>query len=508
MLKVNPNVSENSWMNQVIKPEEYEKHMENGKDFIDDDQIWNTINKAQEPDKERVREIMARSFDIKTLSPDEIATLIKVKDPEVWDEMYKMADKIKKKVYDNRIVTFAPLYCGNYCVNNCLYCGFRSENTNEKRVCLSMEDIKKEAEVLAGEIGHKRVIAVYGEHPKTDADYIADSIKAMYSVSVKTKHGHSEIRRVNINSAPFCVDDLRKLHEVGIGTYQVFQETYHHDTYKKLHPANTIKGNYPWRLYVHHRAYEAGIDDVAIGALFGLYDWRFEVLGLLHHAIELENKFGVGPHTISFPRLTPASNSPLFNKPDNQKYFVSDEDFKKIVCLLRLAVPYTGLIITAREKKEIRDDVMFVGCTQTDASTVIGIGGYAANTGMQELDEQQFMLGDTRSLDELIGDFARKGVITSFCTSGYRCGRTGDQIMEMLKAGHEKHFCKLNAILTFREWLDDFASEETKKAGEQVIRKEIEQVKAQTPSVFSKKLYDTTMAYYERICNGERDLFI
>jgi 2-iminoacetate synthase len=371
-----------------------------------------------------------------------------------------------------------------------------------------MEDIKKEAEVIAGKIGHKRVIAVYGEHPKTDANYIADSIKAMYTVSVKTKHGHSEIRRVNINAAPFCVDDLRKLHEVGIGTYQVFQETYHHETYKKLHPANTIKGNYPWRLYVHHRAYEAGIDDVAIGALFGLYDWRFEVLGLLHHAIELENKFGVGPHTISFPRLTPASNSPLFNDPDLGKYFVSDEDFKKIVCLLRLAVPYTGLIITAREKKEIRDDVMFVGCTQTDASTVIGIGGYAADTGMQELDEQQFMLGDTRSLDELIGDFARKGVITSFCTSGYRCGRTGDQIMTLLKAGHEKHFCKLNAILTFREWLDDFASEETKKAGEKVIRKEIEEVKAQTPTVFSKKLYDTTMAYYERICNGERDLFI
>jgi 2-iminoacetate synthase len=231
-------------------------------------------------------------------------------------------------------------------------------------------------------------------------------------------------------------------------------------------------------------------------------------MGLLYHAIELEQRFGVGPHTISFPRLTPASNSPLFKLADHQKYFVSDEDFKKIVTLIRLAVPYTGLIITARERKEVRDDVLFVGCTQTDASTVIGIGGYAKNTSCQNIDEQQFMLGDTRSLEELIHDLAKRGVITSFCTAGYRCGRTGDQIMDMLKKGHEKHFCKLNAILTYREWLDDFASEETRKAGEEVIRKEIDEVKKQTPTVFSKKLYDLTMSYYERISNGERDLYI
>lgn len=509
MHQVNCQASEKSWINQVIKPEEYEKHMVNGKDFIDDDQIWKTINTAEEPSLERVREIMAKSLAIKTLSPDELATLIKVKNPDTWNEMYAMADKVKKKVYDNRIVTFAPLYCSNYCVNNCLYCGFRSENKDEKRMCLDLEALKKEVEVLAGQIGHKRVIAVYGEHPMTGGDFIAESIKTIYSVSVKTKKGHGEIRRVNVNAAPLSVADLRKLHEVGIGTYQVFQETYHHETYRRMHPENTIKGNYPWRLYVHHRAYEAGIDDVAIGVLFGLYDWRFEVLGLLQHAIELETKFGVGPHTISFPRITPASNSPLFKESDHQQYFVSDEDFKKIVCLIRLAVPYTGMIITARETKEIRDDVMFVGCTQTDASTVIGIGGYAAqNSKQQNIDEQQFMLGDTRTLDELIHDLAKKGVITSFCTSGYRCGRTGDQIMDMLKSGHEKHFCKLNAILTYREWLDDFASEETKKAGEEVIRKEIDQVKAQTPTVFSKKLFETTMAYYERIANGERDLYI
>lgn len=508
MYLVNPNVPDSAWINNVIKPEEYEKYLDNGKDFIDDDKIWQQINDSEEPSSERVREILAKSFAIQTLSPEDLATLIKVKDPQMWQEMYEMAAKVKHKIYDNRIITFAPLYCGNSCVNNCMYCGFRSDNAHEKRMRLTQEEIKAEAEVIAGKIGHKRVIAVYGEHPSTDADYIAESIKTIYSAQVKTRKGRGEIRRVNINAAPFSVDNLRKLHEVGIGTYQVFQETYHHETYKKLHPAHTIKANYPWRLYVHHRAYEAGIDDVAIGCLFGLYDWRFEVMGLLYHARELETRFGVGPHTISFPRITEASDSPLFKEADHRKHFVSDADFKKIVTLLRLAVPYTGMIITARERREIRDDVMFVGCTQTDASTVIGIGGYAKNSGEQAIDEQQFMLGDTRSLEELIADLAKRGVITSFCTAGYRCGRTGDQIMDLLKKGHEKHFCKLNAILTYREWLDDFASEETKKLGEIVIRKEIEEVKKNTPLIFSQKLYDLTMQYYERILNGERDLYI
>lgn len=508
MQLVNDKVPASSWINKVIKPEEYEHYLSEGKDFIDDEKIWEQINSSQKPTNERVREILAKSLSVKTLSTDELATLLKVEDPAMWQEMYEMADKIKHKIYDNRIITFAPIYCSNHCVNNCLYCGFRSGNAQEKRERLSMEQIKAEAAAIAGRIGHKRVIAVYGEHPDSDADYIAESIKSIYEVSVKTRKGHSEIRRVNINAAPMSIADLKKLHEVGIGTYQVFQETYHHDTYRKVHPVNTVKGNYQWRLYVHHRAYQAGIDDVAIGCLFGLYDWRFDIMGLLYHTHELEQRFGVGPHTISFPRLTPASNSPLFKESDLKKYFVSDEDFKKIVTLLRLAVPYTGLIVTARESKEVRDEVLFVGCTQTDASTDIGIGGYAKNSGNQKIDEQQFMLGDTRSLEELVHDLAKRGVITSFCTAGYRCGRTGEQIMGLLKQGTEKHFCKLNAILTYREWLDDFAGEETKKIGEEVIRKEIEEVKKQTPTVFSKKLYDLTMDYYERISNGERDLFI
>ena len=298
-----------------------------------------------------------------------------------------------------------------------------------------------------------------------------------------------------------CIDDLKMLKEVGIGTYQVFQETYHHDTYAKIHPEGTIKGNYQWRLYCHHRAQEAGVDDVALGILFGLYDWRFEVMGLLYHARDLEKHFGIGPHTISFPRLEPAANTPFIQQ---TKYKVSDEEFKKLIAVIRLSVPYTGMILTAREPAHIRRDIISSGMiTQTDASTKIGIGAYSDRYTEQELERQQFELGDTRSLDEVIRELAEMGYITSFCTAGYRCGRTGDRIMTLLRTGKEAVFCKLNAVLTFREWLDDFASEETKIAGEKVIQKEIEELKEKV----SEKVYNKLLEYYRRIQNGERDLY-
>jgi len=287
----------------------------------------------------------------------------------LWEEMFETAGEIKRKVYDNRIVTFAPLYCSNLCVNNCLYCAFRRENSVEKRRRLTLQEVKDEAEVLAGEIGHKRLIAVYGEHPASDANYIADTIRAIYDVKVKTKNGYGQIRRVNVNASPMSISDLEMLRDVGIGTYQVFQETYHHETYQQVHPVGTLKSNYPWRLYALHRALDAGVDDVAIGVLFGLYDWRFEVMGLLFHARELEKRFnGIGPHTISFPRLEPAANTPFTHE---SKYKVSDRDFKRLVSVIRLSVPYTGMIITARERADIKKDVIPIGCTQTDASTRI-----------------------------------------------------------------------------------------------------------------------------------------
>ncbi len=494
------------WVDNVIKQDEIDKYLINGKDFIDEKEIWGKINSNKSPDNDRIREILKKSLNVERLEPDEVAALMHVEDPEVWKEMRKVALEVKKKVYDNRIVFFAPLYCANKCVNNCAYCGFRCENKDEKRTVLSMEEVIKEAESMI-DIGHKRMIVVYGEHAESDADYMAETISTIYSAKRKTPKGsgYNTIRRVNVNAAPMSIADLKKLWKAGIGTYQVFQETYHKETYAKLHPANTLKGNYRWRLYAHHRAMEAGIDDVAIGALFGLYDWRFDLMGLIYHAINLERQFGIGPHTISFPRMMPAPGSYISK---NSKYIVNDEDFKKIVTILRLAVPYTGLIVTAREGAEIKREVIKYGCTQTDASTKIGIGAYSENKSQVEnMEKVQFTLGDERSLDEVVRELAEDGFITSFCTSGYRCGRTGDKIMNMLEAGVEGKFCKLNAILTFREFLNDYASEETKAIGEKLIEKELKAVE-DNKWYADKKLLKTFKSYYERVVDGERDLYI
>jgi len=492
-------VDTKSWIANRIKRDEITKYMDGDNDFINDKEIIGKLENNKRVDSKEIRDILDKSMAVETLSPDETAALLNVTDKNMLEEMASTASKIKKKVYDNRIVTFAPLYLANLCVNSCLYCGFRKENKDEKRRVLALEEVKKETEVLAGKIGHKRLIVVYGEHPVTDIDYMTSSIKQIYDVKVKTKNGYGSIRRANVNAAPLSIEDLKKLKEVGIGTFQVFQETYHHKTYQEVHPAGTIKSDYRWRLYCMHRSMEAGIDDVGIGALFGLYDWKFEVMGLLYHAIELEKKFGIGPHTISFPRLEPASNSPITQSP---KYKVSDDDFKKLVTVIRLSVPYTGMIITARESAQMRRETFSLGCTQTDASTRIGIGAYSDRYTEQEKERQQFLLGDTRSLDEVIREFAEMGYITSFCTAGYRCGRTGKCIMNLLKTGKEGQFCKLNAILTFREWLDDFGSKETKIAGEKIINKEIEEVKKFIPEFYAKLMED-----YKRVENGERDIY-
>jgi 2-iminoacetate synthase len=487
------------WSKARIKQDQVEKYMKSGKDFIDDGYILSALDKCKHADKKRIRDIIKKSLNIETLNLEEAAYLINVQDESLLREMQEAALSIKKKVYDNRIVTFAPLYLGNFCVNDCLYCGFRKSNKEAKRKVLSLDEVEKEIEVLAGEIGHKRLIVVYGEHPNNDIDYMIDTIKAIYSVKVKTKNGFGSIRRVNVNAPPLSIEELKLLHEAGIGTYQVFQETYHHKTYEVLHPRQTVKGDYRWRLYSMHRAQEAGIDDIGLGALFGLYDWRFEVMGLLAHSRSLEESFGIGPHTISFPRLEPASNSPFTT---SSNYKVSDEDFKKLITIIRLAVPYTGMIITARETAQIRKDALSLGITQTDASTKIGIGAYSNKGKDQESNRQQFILGDTRSLDEVIREFASMGYITSFCTAGYRCGRTGKCIMDLLRSGQEGKFCKLNAVLTFREWLDDFASEETRKASEHVMKGEMAQIAQQMPKIFPQ-----FMKYYERVKSGERDLY-
>ena len=487
------------WSDQRINQSQIDKYLKNSKDFIDDDYIASMLNSGKEPEPGRVRDIIAKSLNIETLTLNEAACLINVKDLSLLKEMEDAALKVKKKVYDNRIVTFAPLYLGNFCVNDCSYCGFRKSNRDAKRRVLTLDEIRREVEVLAGEIGHKRLIVVYGEHPKNSTDYMIDSIKEIYNVKPKTKNGFGSIRRVNVNAPPLSIKDSKKIHDAGIGTYQVFQETYNHKAYERVHPKDTIKGNYRWRLYSMHRAQEAGIDDIGLGVLFGLYDWKFEVLALLAHARELEESFGIGPHTISFPRLEHAANTPFT---EGSRYKVSDEDFKKLITIIRLAVPYTGMIITAREKPQMRREALSLGITQTDASAKIGIGAYAGMALDQEGDKQQFLLGDTRSLDDIIREFASMGYISSFCTAGYRCGRTGKRIMTLLRSGKEGKFCKLNAVLTFREWLDDFASERTKRISEPLMQKEIDEIKEQMP-----KVYPEFMKYYEKIKNGERDLY-
>ncbi|MEA3560620.1 MAG: [FeFe] hydrogenase H-cluster radical SAM maturase HydG [Candidatus Omnitrophota bacterium] len=474
-------------------------YLTNNQSFINEEAIFESLAKNERPDPKRIKDILEKSLSIQTLEPDETAALLNTEDPGTFEQIFHTASEIKKKVYDNRIVTFAPLYLSNFCVNNCLYCAFRKENTVEKRKRLRLEEVKKETEVLAGKIGHKRLIVVYGEHPSSGISYMVSTIKAIYEVKVKTKNGFGSIRRVNVNAPSLTIEELKRLKEAGIGTYQVFQETYHRKTYERIHPQGTKKGDYLWRLYTMHRSQEAGVDDVGIGVLFGLYDWKFEVMGLLYHSRELEKHFNVGPHTISFPRLQPAANTPFIQ---DTKYKVSDKDFRKLIAVIRLSVPYTGMILTAREPADIRRQTIPIGTTQTDASTRIGIGAYSDRYAEQEAEKQQFLLGDTRTLDEVIRELAEMGYITSFCTAGYRCGRTGEKIMGLLRSGKEGWFCKLNAILTFREWLDDFASEETKLAGEKIIKKEIEEVRKRSLTAHSQ-----LMQYYRRLENGERDLY-
>jgi 2-iminoacetate synthase len=483
-----------------VHADEITRYLDGDADFIDEGAIAAALRRNACPEPARVRDILARALAIETLSLDDTAALAHVGDPALREEMAETARRVKLKVYDNRIVTFAPLYMSNLCVNNCLYCGFRSGNAGARRRRLNMDEVRAETVALAGTIGHKRLIVVYGEHPDTGVDYIAETIQTVYGVRARTRRGEGAIRRVNVNAAPLPIDDLRTLRAAGIGTFQVFQETYHRDTYRRVHPPGTIKGDFRWRLYAMHRAMEAGVDDVGLGVLFGLYDWRYEALGLVAHARELEARYGVGPHTLSFPRLEPAQGSALAARPD---YAVADDDFAHLVTVLRLAVPYTGLILTAREPRAVRDTVLFHGCTQTDASTRIGIGAYSEAPAGQQADRQQFLLGDTRSLEELICALARRGVITSFCTAGYRCGRTGGCIMDMLRTGREGTFCKVNAVLTFREWLDDFASPQSLRICTPVLEREIAAIRA----MLKPEFFTAFMDRYDRIVAGERDLY-
>ncbi len=462
------------------------------KDFIDDDKIWEQLNKWETPGRDDVRSVLKKAEKKIRLEPEEMAILIQNKDEETINEMYALASKLKREVYGDRIVFFAPLYISNKCANNCKYCGFRRENKMIERRTLTMDEISQEIRIMTGE-GQKRTVLVYGESPETDIDFMCDSIRQVYN----TKCGNGEIRRANVNCAPLSREELKKLKEVGIGTFQVFQETYHHETYRKMHPEGTIKWHYRWRLYAQDRALDIGLDDVAIGVLFGLYDWRFEAMGLLYHTIHLEEKYnGVGPHTISFPRIEPAIGTSYASNPE---YAVSDEDFKKLVAILRLSVPYTGLILTAREKPEVRREVIPLGVSQIDAGTRIGVGGYKKSMGNMMPDKEQFQLGDVRSLDDVIRETCSMESLPSFCTACYRAGRTGEHFMEVAKSSFVHNFCMPNAILTLKEYLLDYACDETKKAGEKAINKYISALE-------DAKTKQFVVDALERMEKGERDI--
>ena len=449
-------------------PEKYSIKDRRMEPFIDPDEFWDLIKNTM-PSPERVREVIAKSLDKQRLTLEETSVLINADSPELIEEIKEGARELKKRVYGNRIVLFAPLYVGNKCTNNCTYCGFRTSNKFAIRQTLSDSQLVKEVEALEDN-GQKRLILVYGEHPAYDAEYIAHTVRAVYSV----KKGNGEIRRVNINAAPLDIDGFRTVKDAGIGTYQIFQETYHKETYQKYHLGGK-KTDYDYRLTALDRAQEAGIDDVGIGALFGLYDWRFEVLGLVRHTNHFEACYRVGPHTISFPRIQDASSVNV-----DPRYMVSHEEFIRLVAILRLAVPYTGMILTARENAMVRREVMKFGVSQIDGGTKLEMGSYSESINEeQDLNKEQFKINDSRSLNEIIDELLDDGYLPSFCTACYRKGRTGEHFMEFSVPGFIKRFCSPNAILTLAEYLEDYASAGTAEKGWQVIEDNIRELESE-----------------------------
>jgi 2-iminoacetate synthase len=433
-------------------------------EFIDEAAIANAMQSAATKDAARVREILTKARELNGLEMDEVAVLSSISDPELMAELFAAAREVKEAIYGARLVLFAPLYISNLCNNDCLYCAFRVRNKELHRRALTQAEIRGEVEALVDQ-GHKRILLVAGEsYPKDGGfQYVLDSIATIYDV----KRGVSgEIRRVNVNVAPLPVEQFQELKASGIGTFQLFQETYHRATYSAVHVGGKKK-DFDWRVTGMHRAMEAGIDDVGIGVLFGLADWRFEVLAMLQHIRELERAYGVGPHTISVPRLEPASGSDMASHPPQP---VSDVDFRKLVAILRLAVPYTGMILSTRETANLRSETFALGISQISAGSRTNPGGYEED---EEFDAAQFQLGDHRSLDEVIRDISELGFIPSFCTACYRLGRTGMDFMDLAKPGDIKHHCDPNALSTYLEYLLDYGSEDTRAVGEATIAEKV-----------------------------------
>lgn len=434
--------------------------------FIDDAGLDAILDNARSRDPGAVDAVLEKALEARGLEPPEAARLLFADDPATREKLFDAARRVKQSIYGRRLVLFAPVYLSNHCSNNCLYCGFRRDNKAMKRRALTRDELRREIEILERQ-GHKRILMLTGEHPgKASLDYLLEAIETAYAV--KTDDGRGEIRRINVEIAPLSVPDFKRLKTSGIGTYVLFQETYHRPTYARMHPPGP-KADYANRLYAMDRALEAGLNDVGIGALFGLHDYRYEVLAMLVHARHLDSAFGTGPHTLSVPRIEPAQNAPAAVAVPHP---VSDHDFKRLVAILRLAVPYTGIILSTRERAEMRNDLFALGVSQISAGSRTNPGGYG-EAAPHPADEQQFALGDTRSLDEVVRSISEQGYIPSFCTGCYRLGRVGRDFMDLAKPGDIKTHCDPNAVSTFLEYLLDYASPETRRIGEALIERTI-----------------------------------
>lgn len=466
--------------------------------IIDDTGINALLDEKVDARPAHVREILANARELRGLRGTEALALLGVDDDDLLNEIFATAIYIKNQIYGSRLVLFAPLYISNLCDNDCAYCAFRKANREVMRKALTQEEIRRETIALLDQ-GQKRVLLVAGEsYTDEGLEYVFRSIQTIYNA--KTPRGN--IRRINVNIAPLSVEEFRRLHECQIGTYQLFQETYHPKTYRRLHPRGP-KADYDYRIGCMDRAFEGGFDDVGIGVLFGLYDWRYEILAILQHIEHLETKFGVGPHTISVPRLEPAKGAPLSYNPPSA---VSDEDFKKIIAVLRIAVPYTGIILSTREGARMRKEALELGVSQISAGSRTNPGGYSAgedgcSKAVSEADGQ-FSLGDTRPMIEVVRDIVKQNHIPSFCTACYRLGRVGKDFMDLAKPGLIKENCAPNAILTFAEYLIDYADEPLRKEGFSMIESMIER------EIERPALRERIRSFLTEITQGARDIYV
>lgn len=459
-------------------------------EFIDDQEILATLDYAQKnkSNRELIESILERAKDYKGLTHREAAVLLECDLEEQNEKMMSLAKEIKQKFYGNRIVMFAPLYLSNYCINGCVYCPYHYKNKNISRKKLSQEDIVREVIALQ-DMGHKRLALETGEDPVNNPiEYVLESIKTIYSI----KHKNGAIRRVNVNIAATTVENYRKLKDAGIGTYILFQETYNKQAYEELHPTGP-KSDYAYHTEAMDRAMEAGIDDVGVGVLFGLNMYRYDFVGLLMHAEHLEAAMGVGPHTISVPRIRPADDI----NPEDFSNAISDDIFAKIVTVLRIAVPYTGMIVSTRESQKTRERVLELGVSQISGGSSTSVGGYVEPEAEDD-NSAQFDVNDRRTLDEIVNWLLSLGYIPSFCTACYREGRTGDRFMSLVKSGQIANCCQPNALMTLKEYLEDYASPDTKAKGEEVIAKEI-------PRITNEKVRAIAIEHLSELTDGKRD---